>query len=258
MLILSPRRLAFLLTVAACLAVAHPLPAQDATLGPTDTTAPADSSDDGDANLDPTLIYANTAPAAPVVEKATASGVANQAFAFQIKASNAPTAYGAQGLPDGLSLDAATGIISGTPNFAGNYTVKLSATNDTGTGTRKLTLTIFLLPIPAVTIAQEKDAVITDKSTQNGSFVVTRTGGDIGEAITVRCTVGGSAIAGVDYKAIKNTVTIKAGHTTRKIAIVPVDKTGTGKRVVKISLETGTGYTVGAAADAKLKVKDQN
>lgn len=58
----------------------------------------------------------------------------------QMTASNMTTSYDASGLPDGLSIDTATGIISGTPSSTGLYFGSLSATNATGTTTES---TIF-------------------------------------------------------------------------------------------------------------------
>ncbi|MDQ6860332.1 MAG: putative Ig domain-containing protein [Verrucomicrobiota bacterium] len=49
-------------------------------------------------------------------------------FSYQIRASNNPTSYSATGLPAGLSLDPATGIISGTPANIGSYSVTVTAT----------------------------------------------------------------------------------------------------------------------------------
>ena len=58
---------------------------------------------------------------------------------YQIVASNGPiTAYAVvppSTLPPGLSLDAATGAISGSPTASGVSTTQLSATNAAGTGT---------------------------------------------------------------------------------------------------------------------------
>ncbi|MGA2987133.1 MAG: Ig domain-containing protein, partial [Terriglobia bacterium] len=92
------------------------------------------------------LAFAKDAEAsmAPVITSATtASGVVGTAFSYQITATNTPTGYGATGLPNGLSVNTTSGLISGTPSGAGVSTVALSATNSGGTGTATLTLTIL-------------------------------------------------------------------------------------------------------------------
>ena len=81
--------------------------------------------------------------ASPVITSATtASGTVGSAFSYQITATNSPTSYGATGLPGGLTVNSATGLISGTPTAPGTSTVTLSATNNSGTGTATLTLAI--------------------------------------------------------------------------------------------------------------------
>ncbi len=91
------------------------------------------------------------AVAKPAVTSATAAnGVVSAAFSYQITASNSPTSFGATGLPDGLSVNAA-GLISGTPTTAGAYPVTISATNGGGTGTATLTITVAPVPTSAGT-----------------------------------------------------------------------------------------------------------
>ena len=86
---------------------------------------------------------ATTPPPPPQMSSAaTASGTYGTAFTFVVTATSAPTSFGAAGLPSGLSIDPASGVISGTPLAAGTYAVTLSATNAGGTGTAPLTLTI--------------------------------------------------------------------------------------------------------------------
>ena len=82
-------------------------------------------------------------PSAPVINNAsTANAVVGDAFNLQISATNSPNSYGATGLPANLSVNSATGLISGTATTAGSYNVTLSASNSGGTGTKALTLNV--------------------------------------------------------------------------------------------------------------------
>jgi hypothetical protein len=80
---------------------------------------------------------------APVVSSvATASGRIGTAFSYQITATGGATSYSATGLPAGLTINTATGLISGTPTAAATSAVTLRATNTAGTGTKTLTITV--------------------------------------------------------------------------------------------------------------------
>lgn len=92
-------------------------------------------------------------PSGPVPEITGAASVQanlNVAFSYQIVASHAPTSYSASGLPVGLSLDPATGIISGIPTVGGVTTVTLGATNGNG-ASAAFSLTLLLGPVSAIT-----------------------------------------------------------------------------------------------------------
>ena len=84
----------------------------------------------------------------PVVTSAlTATGTTGSAFSYTIKGSNNPLSYGAANFPLGLSVNTATGVISGTPTAAGTFFCPISVTNPAASGTATLTLTIFPPPI---------------------------------------------------------------------------------------------------------------
>ena len=82
-------------------------------------------------------------PARPEITSATtANGTVGSAFSYQIAASGPPTSYAAKKLPKGLTLNASTGAITGTPMAAGNTTITLSATNSEGIGSGNLTIRV--------------------------------------------------------------------------------------------------------------------
>src|SRR4051794_34670405 len=58
-------------------------------------------------------------------------------------ASGQTLTYGATGLPSGLSINSATGLITGTPAAAGTSTVTVTATDSTGaSGSASFTWTV--------------------------------------------------------------------------------------------------------------------
>ncbi len=64
-----------------------------------------------------------------------------------------PYTWSATGLPDGLSIDPATGIISGSATAGGTFSFAVTVTDNTrATSTARLQLNISLPPLPAFTI----------------------------------------------------------------------------------------------------------
>jgi hypothetical protein len=85
-----------------------------------------------------------------ITSNGTASVVDGRAFSYQITGTNNPTSFGATGLPDGLSINTTTGLISGTPTVSGAFTVTTSAANASNQDTNTLLVTI----IPTVSFSQ--------------------------------------------------------------------------------------------------------
>ena len=74
------------------------------------------------------------AQANPVISsKSQAQGAVGIGFSYSIVATGAANpVYTCGALPAGLTLNSATGVISGTPTVAGNYTVPITVKSDTG------------------------------------------------------------------------------------------------------------------------------
>lgn len=83
----------------------------------------------------------------PVITSAlAANATSGAAFTYTITANNLPASFNATGLPTGLTINTANGVISGTPVVAvgGPVNVAISATNATGTDSKTLVLTVSL------------------------------------------------------------------------------------------------------------------
>jgi hypothetical protein len=81
-------------------------------------------------------------------------------FSYQIIASNAPDHFDATPLPAGLTIDEATGIISGTvPSVIGTHTIALQAANAGGPGLATLTLYVNEAKAPVITSRTSVGAV---------------------------------------------------------------------------------------------------
>jgi len=110
--------------------------------------------------------------AAPAITSAAhASGVQGKPFAFHLSANNDPIGFTAAGaLPPGLSLDSATGLISGTPTENGTFAATIAATNTLGSASAALGFTI------AMNFAQVSGAyngLLELNGTDVGSFTLT-------------------------------------------------------------------------------------
>ena len=89
-------------------------------------------------------IRMGTPPVTPeITSTSKLAGTVLKPLSYQILADNAPNTYSVLGtLPAGLKFSKSTGLLNGTPTAAGTFNATLRATNEAGTGSLPLAITI--------------------------------------------------------------------------------------------------------------------
>jgi len=114
----------------------------------------------------PAVFTADAAPSTATV------GSAYGPYAFRASGFPLPTfALTAGALPDGLSLDSASGVLSGTPTTPGTYTFTVGASNGLGHDAASVTITVAPAPAAPVFSAEAPPAAATVGSGYSYSFV---------------------------------------------------------------------------------------
>jgi hypothetical protein len=108
--------------------------------------------------------------AVPVITPETVSGGVGVFFFYQVSATNSPTSWSATSLPAGVTIDTATGVLSGVPTTVTNYSTAVTATNAAGSDTETITIDIV-----ASLIAPSITSSLTTIATQGDSFTYTIT-----------------------------------------------------------------------------------
>ena len=99
------------------------------------------------------------APPSITTTSPLASGTVGTEHSVTLEANNSTSGWSVTSgsLPDGLTLDRNTGLISGTPTTAGTSTFTVKATNDYGSDSKELSITIDArtdVPVTGVTLSQ--------------------------------------------------------------------------------------------------------
>ena len=214
------------------------------------TVVPLNARNDFGSAFVTLTITISTATTAPIITSpATAPGTVGVPFAtYFVAATGLPTSFTATGLPVGLSINALTGAIRGTPTTAGVYTVALAAVNASGTGTAVLKITVAAANIPPI---------ITGASTASGTvgtpfvtYLIAATGlptgysaSDLPPGLTVNALTG--AINGIPTTAgtyvVMVTATNATGSSSATVTMVIGGLPGASSQIVNFAARALSG-----------------
>lgn len=108
---------------------------------------------------------------------------------------------------------------------------------------------VTYVPPPSVTISRSPASVAEDGAS-NIVYTITRSSSSA-SSLTVNLSASGSATSGTDYTGFSSTVTIAANATSTTLSIDPtLDSNIEADETVSITVDTGTGYTVGSPSSA--------
>jgi hypothetical protein len=167
---------------------------------------------------------------APVLDlSGLPDGRVGDPFAYSIEATNAPTSYAVDGLASvgGLSIDTATGLISGIPLNAGDFDLIISATNATDTDTQLATLTV----LPSLSAAPSITSSLTEQAFAGSfyTYTIVATNSPTSYGLTgilpAGLTRSGDLISGVPTEVGVFNVTILASNAS-----------GTGEETLELTV----------------------
>ncbi len=190
-----------------------------------------------------------------IVSSLSAVGFINQPFSFSVSGANSATRYTASGLPPGLTLNSASGLINGTPTVAGTYQVMLTASNSVGISGAALNITIFntgsamvrevWTNVPGVNISDIPLSTPASSTAQLGALEgITDFGDNYGERVRGYLTVPATGnyyfwISGSDSAELWISNDSEACNRVRRAFVSP---SGTGSRQWNVQSNQKSGW----------------
>ncbi len=214
------------------------------------------------------VITVSAATVAPTITNTvlSASDTVGAPFSYTITATGtSPITFGAAPLPTGLSINTATGSISGTPTASGTTSVALSASNAAGVApTKTLTLTIYPAVAPTITSALTAGgtagAAFSYTITASGSKPITFGAAPLPTGLSVNASTG--LISGTPTGAGTTNVTLSAanaaGAAAAKTLVITISSAPVAPTITNTNLSTtGTAgvplsYTIAAIGTAPI------
>ena len=127
-----------------------------------------------------------------ITNNTTPTAVMGTPFSYIITNNTSLNNFTATGLPAGLSLNASTGVISGTPATYGAFAVALTASNGTISGSQTITLTVYTIVNNVIVAAGDAKNIVEWDAIQNFSYNIKRSTTSGGSYTTIGTTSGTS------------------------------------------------------------------
>jgi hypothetical protein len=171
-------------------------------------------------------------PLPSITSALTATATNGFPFSYQIAANNNPTTFGASGLPAGLSVNTASGVISGTVSTTGSANVTISAVNESGSASATLVITEDQMPAPSIT--SSTSALATEG--RAFSYQITATGnptsfGQMGLPSGLALNTATGLVSGTAMASGSSNVTLDA-----------INAGGTGTAILALYAQTPYAY----------------
>jgi uncharacterized repeat protein (TIGR03803 family) len=142
----------------------------------------------------------------------------SQPFTYQVVATHGPTGFSATNLPAGLSIDANTGIISGTPTTVQSKVAVITLTNAFGSENFNLSFTINA-PAPAIT------SLLTAYGSAGTTFNYTTTATNLPTSFAASGLTGSGLSIDTSTGLISGTNPVAGTYT---VSLSAANATGTG------------------------------
>ncbi len=137
-------------------------------------------------------------------------------------------------------------VVLGVASSPGNYLVDGNATVD-----------LALLDDPPVLSVSVSDGDASEAPGDTGSFLFTRTGGNIEASLPIVLSVGGTASNSVDYEFISTAASLPLNQSSSTLVLRPIfDLQIEGPETVRLSLGPSSSYLPGAPSSAEIVIRD--